>query len=105
MPTNGPSFGPRTCATLMGSGLLWFLFGTIGNDDAPDALFLFLDALDENAIAKRPHIYEHSPLVFILGCLTWSHGPENMTPDIRVLTPTLNSYSHARLMPCRHSLP
>jgi len=42
-------------------GLLRLLFGSIRNDDAADALFLFLDTLDEHAIAERPDIHDHSP--------------------------------------------
>src|SRR5687768_6791861 len=51
-------------------GLLRFLFGSIGDDDATDTLFLFLDTLDENAITKRSDIHEDSPIFLISLALT-----------------------------------
>src|SRR5689334_16682237 len=50
--------------------LLRLFFGAVGDDDAADALFLFFDASDENAIAKGTDVHGN-----LLVAWRWSRSP------------------------------
>src|SRR5436190_17649373 len=41
--------------------LLGLFLGGVGDDDAPDLLFAFLDALDNDAVVQRSHVHFVSP--------------------------------------------
>src|SRR5207248_53992 len=50
-----------TAASRDDFGLLRFFFGGIRDDDAADALFLFLNPLHEDPIAQRSYVHAHPP--------------------------------------------